>query len=125
MWTKVNSITVLVVDDENRDRAQVASALAAKGYSVLQAYCYSDAMAVFEMNRDAVTLLISDVALPDGNGCALALAMKKQKADLRVLFISFQVGTEICKYYGLSVRHLHLLRKPFNGAKLLSRVRRV
>jgi len=125
MAMKTGETTVLVVDDEDDDRSRIARILTARGYAVLEANCYSDAMAVFDLNAKAVTLLITDLALPDGNGCALAIAMKKQKPDLRVLFISFQVGTEYCKYYGLTLPHLHLLRKPFNASKLVKRVRRV
>ena|ERR1051326_5530263 len=125
MAMKTGETTVLVVDDEDDDRSNIARILAAKGYAVLEANCYSDAMAVFDLNGKAVTLLITDLALPDGNGFSLALAIKKQKPDLRALFVSFQVGMEYCKYYGLTVPNLHLLRKPFTESKLVKRIRRV
>jgi two-component system cell cycle sensor histidine kinase/response regulator CckA len=77
------------------------------------------------MNRDAVTFLVADVSLPDGNGCALASALRNQKADLRVLFVSGNVGAEVCKYYGLKTGALHFLRKPFVVQKLVDRVRKI
>ena len=86
------AITVLVVDDEEVDRTKASNALSAEGHRVLDADSYSDAIAVFDMNRDAITFLVADVSLPDGNGCALAIAMRKQKKDLRVLFVSGHVG---------------------------------
>ena len=122
---KTTGSRVLVVDDEDDDRSNIARILAGKGYAVLESNCYSDAMAVFDLNAEAVTLLITDLALPVGNGFSLALAIKKQKPDLRALFVSFQVGMELCKYYGLTVPHLYLLRKPFTESKLLKRIRRV
>ena len=88
---RARAITVLVVDDEDIDRARVSNALSAEGYRVLEAEGYSDAMAVFDMNRSAITLLVADVSLPDGNGCSLAISMRNQKEDLRVLFVSGHV----------------------------------
>ena len=122
---KVAHIGVLVVDDEQTDRNRIARALMAQGYEVWEATRYSDAMAVFDLNRNAITLLIADIALPDGNGCALAVAMRKQEPDLRVLLISFHVGIEVCKYYGITVPSLHLLRKPFDVTNLVRRVRKI
>jgi two-component system cell cycle sensor histidine kinase/response regulator CckA len=118
-------VTILVVDDEEIDRLSARHVLEKQGYSVLQAVGYSDAIAVFDMHRDSVQLLIVDIVLPDGNGCVLATALRKQKPDLRVLFVSFHVGTEVCKYYGLEVPDLHFLKKPFTGAQLASRVRKI
>src|ERR1044072_8346710 len=125
MAMKTGETTVLEVDDEDDDRSNIARILAAKGYAVLEAKCYRDAIAVLHLNGKGVTLLITALALPDGNGFSLALAIKKQKPDLRALFVSFQVGMEYCKYYGLTVPNLHLLRKPFTEPRLLKRVGRV
>jgi len=117
--------TVLVVDDEEVDRIDTRDALRSHGYTVMDADSYRDAMAVFDLNRDAVELLVADVSLPDGDGCALAIAMKKQQPDLRVLFVSFHVGAEVCKAYGLDVDSLHFLGKPFAEKELAARVGKV
>src|SRR5438270_12789032 len=93
--------TILVVDDEEFDRTSASRVLQTKGYTVLEAQSYSDAMAVFDMHRNEVSFLVADVSLPDGNGCALAVAMRNEQPDLRVLFVSGHVGAEVCKYYGL------------------------
>ncbi len=118
-------ITVLVVDDEEFDRSAISEALTSTGYPVLEAESYSEAMAVFDANRHIVRLLIADIALPDGNGCALAVAIHKLEPDLRVLFVSGHVGAEVCKYYGLEVRSLHFLKKPFKPLELLARIEEV
>jgi DNA-binding response OmpR family regulator len=117
--------TVLVVDDEQCDRSSASQALLEDGHKVLVAENYSEAMAIFYANIDHITLLVADLALPDGNGCVLAVAMRNQKPDLRVLFISGHVGTEACKYYGLELDDLHLLEKPFQPSEFLNRVRMV
>jgi two-component system cell cycle sensor histidine kinase/response regulator CckA len=117
--------TALVVDDEEVDRLRASNALSAEGYRVLQSESYSDAMAVFDMNRNTITFLVADVSLPDGNGCALASAMRNQKADLRVLFVSGHVGAEVTKYYGLEAGALHFLMKPFEAQELKDRARKI
>jgi DNA-binding response OmpR family regulator len=117
--------TVLVVDDEEVDRTDIRDTLRGHGYTVLEADSYGDGMAVFDLNRDAVELLVADVSLPDGDGCALAIRMKKQKPNLRVLFVSFHVGAEVCKAYGLDVDSLHFLGKPFTENELATRVGKV
>src|SRR5438874_13024180 len=101
------------------DRTRVSQTIRAQGCTVLEAKNYSDALAAFDSNPNSVSLLITDVALPDGNGCALALALRKRRPDLRVLFVSFQVGSELFKYYGLRVPNLHFLKKPFEKARIL------
>jgi len=117
--------TVLVVDDEELDRNQMGQLLKAHGYSVLEAGTYNDALAVFARNIDEISLLVADIALPDGNGCALAIAIQKQRPEISVLFVSGHVGAEVCKYYGLNVSDVHFLRKPFSGTALLRRVQEV
>jgi len=115
---------VLVVDDEATDLSTLGSALKAAGCEVFEAAGYREAMAHAKA-RGPVNLLIADISLPDGNGCALALAMRRHNPALRVLFISGHVGTEVCKYYGLDVEDIHFLRKPFKREELLSRVQHV
>src|SRR6185369_4083936 len=114
--------TVLVVDDEDLDRTQTSQLLKAHGYSVLEAESYTAAIAVFDRNRTRIQFLVADISLPDGNGCALAIALRERRPDLRVLFVSGHVGAEVCKYYGVDVADVHFLRKPFSGSQLVKLV---
>jgi CheY-like chemotaxis protein len=117
--------TILVVDDEEIDRAEIRRILQGQGYTVVEADSYHAAVTAFEQNRYTVGLLISDVSIPGGNGCDIAIALMKQKPDLPVLFVSGHVGAEICKYYGLEVSDERFLRKPFTADELLSSVSQV
>ena len=122
---KSNQYTILIVDDEESDRSVTREVLKEAGYIVLESDSFQDAFGRFESHRDSIDLLVADIALPDGNGCELALAIREQKPDMRVLFISGHVGSEICQYYGLDVTSLQFLRKPFAPAELRSRVEAV
>ena len=73
----------------------------------------------------AFSSLFTAIALPDGNGCSLAFAIRKRIPDLLVLFVSFDVGIEVCKYYGLEVPSLYVLKKPFTAAQLRNQIRRI
>src|SRR5260370_5325468 len=107
--------TILWGDDEETVRFPIAQGLRGNGYQVFEAVGYNDAVAVFESNRDRVDLLIVDIALPDGSGCELALELREQKPDLRVLFVSGYAGAEVCPFYGLRVLDLPFLRMQFKS----------
>jgi len=116
--------TILVVDDEQAERQEIAENLRSAGYNVVEAENYEDAIAVVE-STPGIAFLVADIALPDGNGCALATALRQRIPDLAVLFVSGHVGSEACRYYGLDVSDLHFLRKPFPSDSLVERVNRV
>jgi DNA-binding response OmpR family regulator len=112
---------ILVVDDEETDRSDMRKALESAGFEVVAAENYRDALATME-TVPGISFLVADVALPDGNGCALALAARQKIPDLQVLFVSGHVGGEACRYYGLEVTDSHFLRKPFAAPQLVRRV---
>src|SRR2546427_12748047 len=95
--------TLLLVDDEDSDLERMRQVLLGAGYTVVKADTYQSALEVFEGHRHTVRVLVSDISLPGGNGCELALAIRHHKPDLRVLFVSGHVGAEVFRYYGLEV----------------------
>src|SRR6266576_3081268 len=108
--------SILLVDDEQSDREQMRRTLGNGIYGIIEAGTYQEALAVFERHRDSIVLLIADISLPGGNGCELAIALRKAKPDLRVLFVSGYVGAEIGRYYSLNISDEHFLRQPFTTA---------
>ena len=117
--------TVLLVDDEETDRTSIRESLQSEGFQIIEAGAYREAAQAFAANQSSIALLIADISLPDGNGCELAVTLRNDKPDLRVLFVSGHVGAEVCRFYGLEITDVHFLRKPFTGKQLISRVRRV
>jgi DNA-binding response OmpR family regulator len=115
---------VLVVDDEETDRTAILETLEREQYQVLGAGTYNEALAVCA-TVPGISFLVADVALPDGNGCALAIAARQKLPRLKVLFVSGHVGSEACRYYGLDVTDTHFLRKPFTAEQLIARVKQV
>jgi CheY-like chemotaxis protein len=122
---KPGAQTILVVDDEAEDRESIRTALEARGDTVLEASNYCSAVKTFEQHRDEINLLITDISLPDNNGCELAQNIMQSRPDMKVLFISGHAGAELCRFYGLVNPDLHFLEKPFKPIDLLVRVWRV
>lgn len=116
--------TILVVDDEETDRTTIVEALTGAGYHVVSAATYDEALTASE-STPGISFLVADVALPDGNGCALAIAVRQKIPRLKVLFVSGHVGGEACRYYGLDVTDSHFLRKPFATEELMVRINEV
>jgi DNA-binding response OmpR family regulator len=116
--------TILVVDDEETDRTEIIEALEKEQFYVIGAGTYNEALAV-SAAAPGISFLVADVALPDGNGCALAIALRQRIPKLKVLFVSGHVGGEACRYYGLDVTDSHFLRKPFKPDDLVARVKQV
>jgi len=116
--------TILVVDDEETDRTAAIEALEAEHFDVISAGTYTEGLTICA-TVPGISFLVADVALPDGNGCALAIAVRQKIRGLRVLFVSGHVGSEACRYYGLDVTDTHFLRKPFTADELVARVKQV
>src|SRR5205823_4932660 len=84
--------TVLVVDDNDALRAVVRDVLDAAGYAVLEASCPSAAFAVEAAQPGAVHLLLTDLVLPEVDGAAMVHRLREARPDLRVLYMSGQLG---------------------------------
>ena len=70
----LQGLSVLIVDDEPDAREVMAAALQACGASVVSASSARDALQALE--RDEVDLLLSDIAMPGGDGCELIRAIR-------------------------------------------------
>jgi two-component system, cell cycle sensor histidine kinase and response regulator CckA len=110
--------TVLVVDDEPVIRSLVAEVLQGEGHSVFSASSGTQALSLFH-SHDEIDLLISDVAMPEMDGPALARTLRAERPSLPVLLMS---GS--CENAQVNSR-FEFLSKPFSIIELLTRVRRL
>lgn len=115
-------ISILVVDDEPGDCQGMAQALEREGYKVLQAANSASAVRVADKQKLPIDMLVTDISLPGTNGCELARQLLNRWPELKVLFVSGHVGSEVCQYYGIPVTDLFFLRKPFESDALIERV---
>lgn len=116
--------TILVVDDDPGDRAVMQNALAAEGYTVLEAANYWQALQAYEEYHGKVALLLTAIALPGNNGYELAHSLSAADPALKVLFVSGLTGAEVSRFYNMPVSGPHLIDKPVQLPELLARVER-
>jgi PAS domain S-box-containing protein len=116
--------TILLVEDEDQVRRVTRLALERQGYRVLEAAHPSEALSMAEQTSCAITLLLTDVSMPDMNGDLLASRIQALRPGLPVLFMSGHPDAS------RGLRHMvaggqRFLKKPFSHADLVSKVREV
>ena len=116
--------TILLVEDEAFVRDVAYQILSSAGYRVLAARNAADAVRAFRCHAEGVQLLLTDVVLPDQNGCDLALELVNGSGCLKAIVISGYPENSITRK-GLLHPGWSYLPKPFSAAALLQRVKEV
>jgi DNA-binding NtrC family response regulator len=113
---------VLVVDDEPGVRRLACQMLERAGYGTLEAETGREAFAILSSGRACVSLVLSDVRMPEMNGLELEQAIRGHWPTLPVILMSGEVTRE---WIVRLVREtpLGLLRKPFDQEELVEKVR--
>lgn len=116
--------TILVVEDEDSVRRLALQVLSRAGYRVLEAADGHEALSLATQFSGRIHLLLTDVVLPGPSGIVVADALKEQRTDMRVLYMSgYSAETH---GPGLAAAGAPpLLPKPFSRDQLLSEVSRV
>jgi two-component system cell cycle sensor histidine kinase/response regulator CckA len=82
------SATILLVEDEEAVRAFAARALASRGYKVYEAASGVEALEVMKEAGGKIDLVVSDVVMPELDGPSLLRELRKQRPELKIIFIS-------------------------------------
>ena len=117
-----NDECVLLIEDDPAVRKLAATALQGHGYLVLQGESAKEALSLFDLHRDRIDLLFSDVVLPGENGIDLAEHLLAIKPDLPVLLTS-GYADERARWSMIQAKGYHFLQKPYPIATLLGAVR--
>jgi two-component system cell cycle sensor histidine kinase/response regulator CckA len=111
--------TILLVEDDEAVRDTVGHELVALGYTVIEASNGPEALRVVEREpARRIEVLLTDVMMPEMDGCMLAARLRERQPGLKVVFSSG---------YAQDVamgRHRHrssdgFLPKPYNAAALV------
>jgi PAS domain S-box-containing protein len=113
--------TVLIVDDEESIRMLVTETLVDLGYTALEAADGPMAMKMLAGDRP-IDLLVTDVGLPGMNGRQLADAVRSNRPNLKVLFITGYAENAVLNHGHLD-RGMHVITKPFTMEALASRIK--
>jgi PAS domain S-box-containing protein len=114
--------TILLVEDEPNLRRLAQQYLQNQGYTVLEAADGTEALRVFESNKNAIHLLLTDVIMPGRNGRQLAQRILSQRSDMKVLYMSGYTENAIGTNGTLDAGVI-LLQKPFTLPALKAKVR--
>ena len=110
------NVTVLLAEDEDGVRDFTVEALAELGYDVIAAENGAEALRLLG-GHPQVSVLLTDVVMPEMNGRQLAEEALRRAPSLRVLFMTGYTRNAIV-HNGVLDTGTHLLSKPFTVAQL-------
>jgi PAS domain S-box-containing protein len=114
--------TILVVEDNHDVRYFTKSLLEHLNYRVIEAVDGMDAVEKFNLNPDAVNLVIMDIIMPRMNGKEAFTRMSEIRPDVKVLFTSGHTRDVILKK-GICSEGINFVSKPALPQELLRKVR--
>jgi len=117
------SVVILMVEDDDQVRLVTLSTLRDLGYTVLHASRPSEALEKLRSTPD-VTLLFTDVVMPEMSGRQLADIALAERPELKVLFTTGYTQNAIV-HNGVLDPDTEFLMKPFSIDQLAEKIARV
>ena len=115
--------TVLLVEDEEAVRAFGARALAARGYTVLQAESGVEALEIVEAQAGRIDLIVSDVVMPEMDGPTMLGELRKRGVTAKVIFVSGYAEDAFQRTNIPEGEEFGFLPKPFTLKQLIETVK--
>jgi len=116
--------TILLVEDEPAVLAMATKILLRQGYTVLAANSPGDALRLAREHAGEISLLLTDVVMPEMSGRELAENLTRLNPRLKRLFMSGYTS-DIIAHHGVIDEGVHFIQKPFTRADLAAKVRQV
>ena len=114
---------ILVVEDEAKVRHMAVDALRELGYTVVQAENGQQALEQLTL-QPAISMLFTDIVMPDMNGRLLAEEALKRRPDLKVLYTTGYTRNAVV-HNGMLDVGVAFLSKPYTFEQLARKVRDV
>jgi PAS domain S-box-containing protein len=116
--------TLLLVEDETQVRELEVRMLEQLGYRVLAAANGVEALDVSRTHQGKISLLVTDVVMPNMSGRQVADALLSRRPDLRVLYLSGYTENTI-GHHGVLDASVNFLTKPFTRDALARKIREI
>jgi PAS domain S-box-containing protein len=116
--------TILLVEDEAPVLNMAAMILMRQGYTVLAANSPGEALRLASEHDGEISLLMTDVVMPEMSGRELAQQLMVGHPRLKRLFMSGYTS-DIIAHHGVLDEALNFIQKPFTMADLTAKVREV
>lgn len=120
----IGSETILVVEDEYVVRVMVSKVLNRLGYKIYSASSGKEAVEIYKSRKDEISLLLTDVIMPNMNGWELANRLHEITPDLKVLFTSGYTDNVIAQH-GVLDEGVNFIGKPYSPVSIAQKVRHV
>jgi len=117
----LGSGTILLVEDEDLLRNLIREVLSASGYHVLEAADGVEALRLFEDHEGSISLVLTDVVMPQMSGQALADRLRAARPELKVLFMSGYTDDAVVRH-GVQAAEVAFIQKPFSPHQLTRKV---
>jgi DNA-binding response OmpR family regulator len=110
---------ILLVEDDSRVAAAMASALTRRGFDIEQAATAAAALAAAPCD-----LVLLDLTLPDGDGVEVCRTLRQRSAQLGIIVVTAR-GEERDRVLGLRMGADDYVVKPFSMTELHARIEAV
>jgi DNA-binding NtrC family response regulator len=110
---------ILLVDDDERLRTAAGKVLAAGGYQVVSAASGREALE--KLKETSVTLIVSDLRLPDLDGIALLKQARELRPEIEVVMITGHASVEKA-VEAMRLGAYDFIEKPLDSSALLKTV---
>ena len=117
-----DTVTILLCDDDEVIRELYRKILELRGYRVITAVDGNDAIEKYKEKKDEISLLVSDVMMPNKSGGQAYEEIRKINKSLRVIFSS-GYNTETTRT--IKEEGYHYLQKPYAPQFLLQKIKEV
>jgi CheY-like chemotaxis protein len=117
-WPRGRAECILLVDDEESILTVTQQTLEAFGYRVLTAADGAQAVSVFALNRDKITLVLTDMMMPVMDGPATIVALRQIDPRIKIIAASgLNPHGDGAQASHAGVKHF--LSKPYTTKSLL------
>jgi len=117
--TVAGAETILLVEDEEGLRKLMKELLRAEGYTVIDSADGASAVEISKTYTGTIHLLLTDMVMPGMHGHELAMQLRRQRPDLKVLYVTGYAEP------GTLEKGARVLEKPFIPGDLLRAMRDV
>lgn len=115
---------ILIVEDDAMVRQMAAAILEKAGYTVLEAGDGREAVNLFKLQHDRLSLVILDITMPNLTGKEAFEEIRRIKPEMPVLVCSaYDEGTDKTDF--VAKEGLSYLQKPYSANTLLKTVRKI
>ena len=107
-----NNKKILIVDDDLELLTILKAIFDSINYDTVVANSATDALKIIKQERDNLSLVISDIVMPEMNGIKLIQSIQKMNLNIKCVLMS-GYPDKVFKEGGVELKKIPFLRKPF------------